>query len=796
MPPPHPALSQGDAAPDDRWKSARRVFGPIRRHPFRALLALPALALLYVLVLIPFTPGIGDLRKAKVPTPSVLMSADGVVLAEFKRVNREWVPLDKIAPSVIDALIATEDQRFFEHFGLDPKRMVGALVNTLQGDVQGGSTITQQLARNLYPEDIGRAATLTRKAKEAITALKIEALYTKREILESYLNTVPFLFNAFGIEMAARTYFNKSADELDVLEAATLVGMLKGPSAHNPVLQPERARQRRNLVLRVMADHGKLTQQQLATLSKRPLRLDFERQTEPPGPAPHIVQHIRKWLLEWADKNDYDIYSEALVVRTTLDSRLQETANQAVERQLKRLQALADAGRRRGQSRSLLQAGFMAMDPRDGAVRAWVGSRDFTSEQFDHVYQARRQPGSAFKPFVYGAAFAMGLTATMTLMDQPVTIRIPGGGGVWQPSDISPPSYSAMTLRSGLVHSKNTITAQLTEKVGPQRVVYLAQGLGVRASKLDPVLSLALGTSPVTLREMVSAYAAIANGGQYIEPMVITRIEDRRGRVLLEIEPKREPGNALPRQHALELVNVMRGVIDEGTAAGIRSRYGITADVAGKTGTTQENTDGWFIMMHPQLVAGARVGFNEKLTMGSWGQGARSALPIVGEVFQRALRVKAIDERAEFPVERTRPRAPIEPLPGIEPPAELGLEAQGGVESAAPSVLTQPAPPPLLQAQPPAPQQPVAPAQSTAQPWPQSTPAPEQSLSSQASPAPQPSPVSQPPTSTPASAPPLPQPPVPTPVAAPAPQQPRAAESSLTPVEPSSGGTEPSPAPR
>src|SRR5687768_1991289 len=262
----------------------RCLAGLARWHLVRAALLLPALALLYVLMLIPFTPGITDLRKAKSATPSVVMSSDGVILAEFKRINREWVPLEKIAPSVIDALIATEDHRFYEHRGLDLKRTGAALLSTLKGDVQGGSTITQQLARNLYPEEIGRRMTVTRKIKEAITALKIEAVYTKREILETYLNTVPFLYNAFGIEMAARTYFDKSAERLNVLEAATLIGMLKATSAFNPVQNPERARGRRNVVLAQMAKHGKLSEAELAALTKRPLRLDFERQTEPPGP--------------------------------------------------------------------------------------------------------------------------------------------------------------------------------------------------------------------------------------------------------------------------------------------------------------------------------------------------------------------------------------------------------------------------------------------------------------------------------------------------------------------------------
>ena len=663
----------------------RRLLAAARRHPVRAALALPALMLLYVLVLIPFTPGIGDLRKAKSATPSVVMSSDGVVLAEFKRINREWVPLEKIAPSVIDALIATEDHRFYDHHGIDITRTVGALLSTLRGDVQGGSTITQQLARNLYPEEIGRATTLTRKVKEAITALKIEAIYTKREILETYLNTVPFLFNAFGIEMAARTYFDKSAQRLDVLEAATLIGMLKATSAFNPVLNPERARARRNLVLAQMAKHGRLSEAQVATLSKRPLRLNFERQIVPPSPAPHIVQHIRRWLIEWADERDYDIYSDGLVVHTTIDSRLQEAANKAVARQMKQLQPLANAIVRREQRKSPspqgargneneLQAGFMAMDPQNGFVRAWVGSRDYAEEQFDHVAQARRQPGSAFKPFVYGAAFVMGLKPTKTFVDEPVSIRLPGGGGVWEPTDMSGPSYAPMTLRSGLVHSKNTITAQLMQEVGPERVVRLAQAMGIRYSKLEPVLSLALGTSPVSLREMVAAYGVIANGGHYVEPMLLTRIEDRSGRVLVEYQPMREASEALPRPQALELVNVMRGVVDEGTGSAVRYRYGITADVAGKTGTTQENTDGWFILMHPQLVAGARVGFNEKLAMGSWGQGARSALPMVGEFFQQVLRNKWIDQKAEFAIPRPRPRPPPDIFQDTFPssPSETG----------------------------------------------------------------------------------------------------------------------------
>ena len=662
-------------------EQCHRVWGAAKRHPVRAAFVLPALGLLYVLVLIPFTPGIGDLRKAKAEAPSMLLAADGTVLAEFKRINRQPVALNKISPHVVNALIATEDRRFYEHHGIDVRRLAGAMLSTLGGDLQGGSTITQQLARNLYPKEIGSATSLTRKVKEAITALKIEAVYSKDEILETYLNTVPFLYNAFGIEMAARTYFDKSADKLDVLESATLIGMLKGTSYYNPVQNPERAVQRRNLVLAQMAKNGHLDPARLVMLSKRPLRLDFERQVEPLGLAPHVAQYLRAWLIAWADQRNIDLQADGLRVYTTLDAKLQKAANQAVTRQLVKLQQLADGRRKTGPERAVLQAGFLALDPRNGAVRAWVGSRDFAQEQFDHVSQAKRQPGSTFKPFVYGAAFMQGLDPSYTLMDEPVAIPMPGGDA-WTPSDDSPPSYEPMTLRSGLTYSKNTITAQLMQKVGPERVAQLARAMGVRQSKLDLVPSLALGTSPVTLIEMVAAYGTIANGGTYIPPHLVLRVEDRNGQLLEKFEPAPELAPAMPRAQALILVDVMRGVIDRGTGSAIRYRYGIAADVAGKTGTTQDNTDGWFIMMNRELVAGARVGFNDNsVKMGSWGQGARSALPMVGDVFQQAFRNRWLDPKVEFDIPRPRPPPPEpEPEPSqVDPISDLVNDVMGKI---------------------------------------------------------------------------------------------------------------------
>ena len=654
----HPLLHRATAF---AAQQSRRLLALIKAYPVRAAFAVPALVVLYVLVLIPFTPSVGDLRKAKSETPSVLMASDGTVLAEYKRINRQWVTLDKISPNVINALIATEDRRFYQHHGIDFRRTAGAVLSTLSGELQGGSTITQQLARNLYPEEIGRSATVSRKVKEAITAVKIEAVYSKAEILETYLNTVPFLYNAFGIEMAAQTYFDKPAEKLDVLESATLIGMLKGTSYYNPVLNPKRSLQRRNLVLAQMVKTGKLDAARVDVLIKRPLRLDFERQTELQGPAPHLAQHLKKWLISWADSRGLNIYADGLRVRSTLDAGMQKAANQAVTRQLAQLQKLADRERKAGQESAALQAGFLAMDPRNGAVRAWVGSRDFTQEQFDHVSQARRQPGSTFKPFVYGAAFLQGSSPNDTLLDQPVAIKT-SGGGVWAPSDATPPSYQPFTLRDGLAYSKNTITAQLMQQVGPAQVARLAQAAGVRQSPLDVVPSLALGTSPVTLIEMVTAYGTIANGGQYMPPLTVAQVEDRSGQVLEAFAAVREKDLAMPRAASLTLVDAMRGVIDRGTGAAIRQRYGLQADLAGKTGTTQDNTDGWFIMMHPQLVGGARVGFNDNsITMGSWGEGARSALPVVGDVFQQALRQRWIDPSLEFDIARSRPTPAPEP---------------------------------------------------------------------------------------------------------------------------------------
>ncbi|MCS7101680.1 MAG: transglycosylase domain-containing protein [Burkholderiaceae bacterium] len=677
----------------------------------------------YVAALATQAPPVHGLLAARDERPSVLLAADGSVLATLRRRTREWIPLEQVPPHVIDALIATEDHRFYQHRGIDWRRTASAALWTLLGDRQGGSTITQQLARNFYPQEIGRAPTLARKVKEMATALRIERAYGKREILEAYLNTVPFHYNVYGLEMAARTYFDKPAAALSVIEGATLIGMLKGTQAFNPVLAPERARERRNVVLAQMVKRGRLAPQTFEALRVRPLRLTFKRQDLELGPAPHFAATVRRWLLDWAEAQGLDPFADGLIVQSTLDPTLQRLATQAVARQLAALQAVADVEWALPQRKLLstraedyarlrprvepfrqfwqektellsafvretpqyaalrdegvpdaqalarlladarfiaelrarktrLEAGFVAIDPRSGQVRAWVGARDYALDPFDHVLQARRQPGSTFKPFVYGAALQAGVDPRREFEDRPVALRLPDGGW-WRPKDAGGASGRRLTLEDALVFSRNGIAAQLVGEIGAARVAEFARRAGVRDSALAAVPALALGASEVSLLEMVSAYATLAAEGIYRAPVWVTRVTDRMGRTLYAAPQHAEA--AVERDVAVALVDMLRAVVDRGTGRGIRSVYGIGADVAGKTGTSQHNADGWFILMHPQLVAGAWVGFNDpRVTMRSdyWGQGAHNALRVVGDFMQQAFAAQALDATAALPTEQ------------------------------------------------------------------------------------------------------------------------------------------------
>ena len=684
----------------------------------------------YIGVLVHTTPDVEQLKRAQAVRASVILSSDGEVIGRFSNAYQAPVTLKEVSPDLINALIATEDRRFREHHGIDPIRLVASAWNTLHGDMQGGSTLTQQFARNLFPVEIGNERSLNRKLREAITALRLERSSTKEQILEGYLNSAPFLYNVRGIEMASRTYFDKPASQLDTAQCATLVGMLKGTQRYNPVRNPERARQRRNLVMAQMVKRGTLTAARYEQLRTQPLVLAFKRPEDGGiGQARHFVAHLREQLAEWADAHDVDLDTDGLVIRTTLDAKLQKFAQDAVSQQVAKLQGIAGSewsgaraakkgaeppapfaqfwrehqpllaeiardtpayrsARQAGQSepqalatvladtelmsrlredKTRLSAGFIAIDPATGAVRVWVGSPDFTREQFDHVSQAKRQPGSTFKPFVYGAAFQRGLSTEQTYVDGEVNITLPNGK-IWHPTDGNSATGLPMSLRDGLAQSKNTITAQVMQEVGAEAVVGFAQAAGVRESTLDPVPSLALGTSPVTLLEMANAYATLAALGERHEPLLITQISDRYGRVMESFESP--PERVLDQPLIEKLVDVMRGVIDAGTGTAVRTEFGVRGDLAGKTGTTQNNTDGWFMLMSPRLVAGAWVGFNDaRVTIRGnyWGQGGHNALRLVGAFFQQGQKAGLIDTQAVFP--QVAREAPLLIEPGPAPDA-------------------------------------------------------------------------------------------------------------------------------
>lgn len=641
---------------------------------------------------------------------SVAYAADGQELAYYYEEFRTWVTFHQISRPTIEALVATEDQRFFQHFGIDPVRLLSSVFYTAQGDRQGGSTITMQLARNLYPE-IGKEITLYRKLREMLMALKLEFHYSKQQLLEMYLNTVTFGNNAFGIEAAARTYFNKSAAALTVSESALLIGMLKATTRYNPLRHPELAQERRNLVLAEMVDTGLLARATFDSLRHTPVVLDFRAANISTSRAPYFAEYVRMWADDWARAHGYNLYTDGLRLYTTLDTRLQTLAEQAVTEQMDGLQAVVDyewgrpdagviagtpgpyqrllasgqvnpfayfwethpelvaeytrqSDRYRkavaaGQNaedvrerlyadtafmdslramRTRLEGGLVSIDPANGHVLAWVGGRDFDLDRYDKVAISRRQPGSTFKPFVYATAIDLGYTPSQTVTDVARTYRT-ATGERWTPQNAGDRfTGRSLTLRQALARSKNSVSAYLIDKVGPEEVVRLAKRMGIR-SELAAVPSLALGTSEVTLLELTSAYATFASMGLYHEPVVVTRIEDRNGRLLASFNPPPQP--ALSQHTAYTLLDLMRDAVEPGgTGVGIRYRFGVEGDLAGKTGTTQNNTDGWFLLIHPRLVTGAWVGFNDaRITFrtDTWGQGGHNALRLVGAFLSKAL---------------------------------------------------------------------------------------------------------------------------------------------------------------
>lgn len=694
--------------PGPSWHSVRaRIEDPASR-PVTLLLLVACAVLIVVLgawlLILRGLPSDVEIEDSRFATASVVLSRDGVEISRYQDRNRTWVPIAEISPNVIDALVAVEDHRFFSHGGIDVRRTAGSIVQTISGNAQGGSTITMQLARNAFPS-LADDLTPARKIREWILAIELEGRYTKEEILEMYLNTVPFMYNAFGIEAAAQTYFQKSAIDLDLSESATLVAMLRGTSYYNPVRHPDRSHERRNVVLAQMVKHDYLEEDRFIDLRDHETELDFQRIRHYDNLAPYFSEYLRVRLTDWAEQNGYSLYTDGLRIHTTIDFELQQAAQDAIAQIGDDLQAVADvewsaaspprlgsdaeayrnvrpnvipfeyfweqngaalddflAQTRRfeimldeglDRERALdslrrspavvdsvkaiyqqLQAAFVAIEPSTGHVKAWVGGRDFEITQFDNVAQARRQPGSTFKPFVYATALEQGYRSTHMVRDRAVDFVDPQTGRRWSPQNVGTISNELMTLAEGLIHSKNTISAQVTIGVGADRVADTAHRMGIE-SELLPYPSLGLGTSEVSLLELTAAYATIADLGVYHEPVVIDRIEDRAGRLIEHLE-EQETRRAISPGVAYELAVMMQGVISRGTGVRMRS-YGAGGGVAGKTGTSQHGADGWFMLMHPDLVVGSWVGFNlPSITFRNdyFGQGSRTALPIVGEFYE------------------------------------------------------------------------------------------------------------------------------------------------------------------
>ncbi|MEX0685585.1 MAG: transglycosylase domain-containing protein [Balneolales bacterium] len=662
----------------------------------------------YMIYLFQGLPSIEELENPKTDIASHVMSRDGAVLDKYFTENRTYVNYDNISPHVVDALVSTEDHRFYTHWGVDMYRTLAIPYHVLSGNPQGGSTISQQLARNLYRK-IGREVSIQRKLREMITAIQIEKNYTKKEIIEMYLNTVEYSNSAYGIETASLTHFNKPASQLSVPEAATLIGALQAVSAYNPRTRPERATLRRNTVLSRMARHNLISEEQYQTFREEPIELDYNPPFKTGRQSRYFGEYVRQQAQGWADENGYDLYTDGLTIHTTIDSRMQYHAQQAVETQLAQHQkrfeqewtspggtymdnlweenptfldsfieetdeykngffgyktrievldslkldsAFVDSVMR---ARTRLEASFVAIEPSSGNVMAWIGGSDYSKIQRDNVYQSRRQTGSTFKPFVYSVAIDNGYRPYHRFSKYPLSFY-DRGGTVWAPRDaVLPQGPELISLRQGLGRSLNNITIRLLPELAGAhgtnrledlseagvRIAEMAKNLGVNKSPLGTNAAIALGAAQATLLEMTSAYATFANKGVHIEPLSITRIEDKEGNVLVEYhaEMKQE---AISPETAYIMIDMMRGVIRGGSGwfgTGVRliNQFNVTQDIAGKTGTTANSADNWFIGMTPNLVMGSWVGGEDrrirfpKNLPGSIGQGARTALPIVGQ---------------------------------------------------------------------------------------------------------------------------------------------------------------------
>lgn len=672
-------------------------------------------------------PSFEDLENPESNLATEIISSDGVTIGKFYNENRTPIKYEDLPPHLVKALVATEDERFYEHSGIDAKRTLGAALRL--GSSGGASTLTQQLAKLLFHGEGSQVKIfrLIQKAKEWIIAIKLERQYTKNEIIAMYLNKADFVNTAVGIRSASKVYFGKEPRDLTIDEAAMFVGMLKNPSLYNPLRRLEKVTARRNTVLGQMVRNRVITETAKDSLEKKPIVLHFHPESHKEGTATYFREYLREYLKNWAKENkntdgeEYDIYSDGLKIYTTIDSKIQAYAEEAVQAHMKKLQAeffiqqkdnknapfinISDEETKKILDKAMksserwrvmkdldksdeeiaasfnvktkmkifswkgeidtlmtpmdsiryykhfLQTGLMSMEPQTGHIKAWVGGIDYKYFQYDHVGQGARQVGSTFKPFVYATAIEqLGMSPCDSIIDSPFMIH-KGRHHVtedWEPRNSDREYRGMVTLKKALALSINTISAKLIDKTGPEAVVELTKKLGVKADiPVQP--SIALGAVEITVEDMVGAYSTFANQGVYIKPQFISRIEDKNGVVLYEPVP--DTHDVLNKDIAYAVIKLLEGVTESGSGVRLRTQGGGSGDhvwtgypymftnpIAGKTGTSQNQSDGWFIGMVHNLVTGVWVGCEDRSARFkgiTYGQGATAALPIWGYMMKK-----------------------------------------------------------------------------------------------------------------------------------------------------------------
>jgi penicillin-binding protein 1A len=685
------------------------------------------------------SPNISTNKDPEMSIGSELYTSDGVLIGKYYKENRVPVEYGEISINIINALIATEDARFFEHNGIDIKATFSVFWYMAKGDQRGGSTITQQLAKNLFKTRktsrgllgyIPFVRTIISKSKEWVTALRLESNYSKEDILTMYLNAVDFGNNTFGIKVACRTYFNKLPIQMNIQESATLIGILKAPTTFSPISHPKSCIERRNVVLSQMLKYDYINQHQFDSISKLPLKLDYniEDPTETELGS-YVRTAVANYLKDWCKESGYDIYTSGLKIYTTIDSRLQKYAEESVKDHMKRLQSrfsghwgksnpwidskekeipnfIEDFVKtttlykrlykhyngnvdsvnyvlnkprkmklfswKKGEEvftlspmdsirymKKFLNAGFLVMDPYTGKVKVWIGGINYKFFKYDHINQSKRQPGSTFKPFVYCAALDNGWTPCDRITDKQITIKYEENGvkKTWSPHNADWKFTGRnITLRHAMARSCNSVTVQLSEKVGFETVADYAKKLGI-STKLKPVPSIGLGSNDVSLLEMVTAYSVFLNHGMYNEPMLVVKITDRNGKLIKEFKPKSK--RVLSDSTANLMVYMLKGGLEEpgGTSQALWDYADIFGDneIGGKTGTSSNYSDGWFMGVTKDLVAGTWVGGEDRcihFRKSEKMEGCHTALPIFGIFMTKVYKdTKTKITKGKFPKE-------------------------------------------------------------------------------------------------------------------------------------------------